>query len=211
MLNKFEKKINGIWIDPIIFTFKFVKACDVCICSGECCYYGVYTDKKEYEKILAHKERIVQEMDDSQTKDVNKWFEQPEVDPDFESGIAVGTEVYNGKCVFLDKQGFCTLQKIAMKDGEFKWKYKPLYCILFPLVVCDGVLTVDDEHINSMHYCSKVENQVSTVFECCKDELIYFFGEKDFEELSEYRKEYLFQLEEKIKKENNNLRNQVEK
>ncbi|MFA3781970.1 DUF3109 family protein [Melioribacteraceae bacterium 4301-Me] len=194
MKDKYEKKIKGIWIDPIIFTFKFVRACNVCICSGECCYYGVYTDKKEYEKIIQHKDRIIKEMDDSQTKDVNLWFEQPEEDADFESGVAVGTQVHNGKCVFLDKEGFCTLQKIAMKDGEFKWKYKPLYCILFPLVICDGVLTVDDEHIARMHYCSRAENQLSTVFECCKDELIYFFGEKDYEELVEYKNEYMTRL-----------------
>ena len=191
MGNKFEKKINGIYIDPLIFTHKFVKACDVCICSGECCYYGVYTDKKEFEKIMSIKERIIQSMDDSQTKDFQKWFEEPEEDPDFESGVAVGTEVHNGKCAFLDKNGYCTLQRIAMENGEFKWKYKPLYCILFPLVIDEGVLTVDDDHLDRMHYCNKPQNQVSTIFDCTKEELRFFFGEKFYEELVEYRNEYL--------------------
>jgi len=194
---KFEKKINGLFIDPIIFTHKFVRSCDVCICSGECCYYGVYTDKKEHEKIMMVKERIIAAMDDSQNKNVNEWFEEPEEDPDFESGLAVGTEIYNGKCVFLDKQGFCTLQKIAMQENEFKWKYKPLYCILFPLVIDQGVITVDGEHLARMHYCNKLENQVSTIFECCKNELMHLLGEKGFEELTEYKEEYLS----KIKKE----------
>ena len=192
---KFEKMINGLYIDPIIFTHKFVKACDVCICSGECCYYGVYTDKKEHEKIMSIKDRVIEAMDDSQTKDVANWFEEPEEDEDFESGIAVGTEVYNGKCVFLDKQGYCTLQSIAMKNGEFKWKYKPLYCILFPLVIFEGALTVDDDHVDRMHYCNKSQNQVSTVFDCTQEELKFLLGEKYFQELIEYRSEYL----EKIK------------
>ena len=136
-------------------------------------------------------------MDESQTNIVDKWFEEPEVDDDFPSGIAVGTEVHNGKCVFLDKQGFCTLQRMAVEEEEFKWKYKPLYCILFPLVIFEGVLTVDDEHLASMHYCSKSQNQVSTVFECCKDELRYLFGEKGFEELEDYREEYFTILKNK--------------
>lgn len=187
---KFEKMINGMYIDPLIFTQKFVKSCDVCICSGECCYYGVYTDKSEHELIMSLKERIIKSMDDSQTKDVEKWFEDPEPDDDFPSGIAVGTEVHNGKCVFLDRQGYCTLQKIAMEDGEFKWKYKPLYCILFPLVIFEGVLTVDDEHLDRMHYCNKPVNQISTVYDCCKNELKHVLGEEGFKELEAYREEF---------------------
>jgi len=191
---KFEKIINGIYIDPIIFTAKFVKTCDVCVCSGECCYYGVYIDKNEYDLIMSIKDRVINACDDSQTKDSTRWFEALEVDTDFQSGIAVGTEVYNQKCVFLDKQGFCILQKIAIEDKEFKWKYKPLYCILFPLVIFEGALTIDDEHIDRMHYCSLKHNQTTTMFEHSREELRYFFGEKAFEELLQYRDHYLIKI-----------------
>ena len=194
MPESFDKKINGYFIDPLLFTHKFVKSCDVCICSGECCYYGVYTDKLEYEKIIQMKDRIIQSMDDSQTKEVNKWFEPPEEDEDFESGVAVGTELYNGKCVFLDKQGYCTLQKIAMEDGLDKWKYKPLYCILFPVVIYEGAITVDTDHLGRMHYCNKEVNQTSTIYDTCKSELKFLLGDKGFKELEKYRKEYLQKL-----------------
>ena len=187
---QFEKKINGLWIDPLIFTHKFVKACDVCICSGECCYYGVYTDYAEYEKIVEMKDKVIAAMDDSQTKDVEMWFEEEEEDEDFESGWAVGTEVYNGKCVFLDKQGFCTLQSMAMNEGANKWKYKPLYCILFPLVIYEGAITVDTDHLDRLHYCNIPENQDSTIFDCCKDELKYLLGSRGFKELEKYREKY---------------------
>ncbi len=187
-----EKKVIGdYYIDPLIFTHTFVKSCDVCICSGECCYYGVYTDLKEHDKIVEIKERIIQSMDDSQTTDTSKWFEPPEEDEDFDSGVAVGTDLHNGKCVFLDKQGYCTLQKIAMEDGEFKWKYKPLYCILFPLVIYQDTITVDDDHLNRLHYCNLKKNQDSTIFECCKEELKFLLGEEGFNELEQYRSEYL--------------------
>jgi len=188
--NDNRRVINGYKIDPIIFKQPFVKSCDICICSGECCYYGVYTDKFEHEKIIEIKERIIKSMDDSQTKNVDLWFEEPQEDTDFESGIAVGTELHNGKCVFLDKQGFCTVQKIAMEDKEFKWKYKPLYCILFPLIIENGVITVDTEHLDRMHYCNKSENQVSTIFETCKEEIEYLVGKDGIKELEEYSKEF---------------------
>ncbi len=191
MPQKFEKKINRLFIDPIIFTEKFVQCCDANVCFGECCYYGVYADYKEYEAILQMKDKIIKMMDDSQTKDVSNWFEKPEKDNDFESGIAIGTEIYNGKCVFLDKLGFCTLQKIAMDETENWWKYKPLYCILFPLVICEGALTIDDGHMNSMHYCSKMENQSSTIYDSCKEEIKYLLGEEGFKEIEKYRIEFL--------------------
>lgn len=190
MSDKFDKIIKEYYIDPIIFTQGFPTGCDVCVCSGECCYYGVYTDKLEHEKILEIKDDLIEIFDDSQTKDVSKWFEEPEEDEDFESGIAVGTELYNGKCVFLDKQGFCSLQKIAMKQGEMKWKYKPLYCILFPLIIYDGAITIDDEHLDRLHYCNKIENQPSTVYEACKEELELLLGKDGMKELEDYRLEY---------------------
>ncbi|MBU1097132.1 MAG: DUF3109 family protein [Bacteroidetes bacterium] len=197
MADTFEKKINGYYIDPLIFTHKFVNACDVCICSGECCYYGVYTDKLEHEKIMGMKDRIKKSMDDSQTTDDSLWFEEPQEDEDFDSGIAVGTELYNGKCVFLDKQGFCTLQKVAMEDEEFKWKYKPLYCILFPLIIINGAISIDDDHLDRMHYCNKIENQNSTIYDCCLGELEYLLGKDGMVELKEYRAEYFSKLNSK--------------
>lgn len=190
MSNKFDKIINEYYIDPVIFTQGFPNTCDVCICSGECCYYGVYTDKLEHEKIIEIKDDLIEIFDDSQTKDVSKWFEAPQEDEDFESGIAVGTEVYNGKCVFLDKQGFCSLQKLAMLQGEMKWKYKPLYCILFPLIIYDGAITIDEEHLARLHYCNKIENQPSTIYETCKEELEFLLGKNGMKELEDYRLDY---------------------
>ncbi len=186
MEKKFTKEINGVKIDPLIFTFSFN-----CRCNGECCYYGVYTDLKEHDYILSIKEKILPLMDDSQTKDISKWFEPQEEDEDFESGVAVGTELHNNKCVFLDQKGLCTLQKLANQEGEHKWKYKPLYCILFPLTIYEGALTIDDDHINRLKTCNRAPAENTSIFEACREELIHFFGEKGFAELDEYRKEYL--------------------
>lgn len=186
MEEKFTKVINGIKIDPIIFTFSF--SCD---CNGECCYYGVYTDLKESEMILSHKERIISLMDETQSKDTSNWFEAPEEDEDFDSGVAVGTEIINGKCTFLDKNGLCVLQKMAMNEVTYKWKYKPLYCILFPLVIFEGALTIDDDHINRLKTCNRNPVAETSIYDSCREELIHFFGEEGFAELEAYKVEYL--------------------
>jgi len=182
----FTKKINGLFIDPKIFTFKFS-----CKCTGECCHYGVYTDLKEHDMILNKKESFIDSFDDSQSRDVDKWFEPPEEDEDFESGVAVGTEVINGKCTFLDKNGLCALQKMADSEGVHKWKYKPLYCILFPLTICEGALTIDDEHIERLKTCNKDINIKTSIFDSCREELIYFLGKESYIELENYKEEYL--------------------
>ncbi len=186
MTQKFPKEINGIKIDPIIFTFNFH-----CKCSGECCWYGVYTDSKEYDLILSIKDKIIPILDDTQTTNSSKWFEAPEKDEDFDSGVAVGTELFHNKCVFLDKEGLCSLQKLANIEGEHKWKYKPLYCILFPLTIFEGALTIDDEHIDRLKTCNKNPIKTTSIYEACIEELKYFFGKEGFLELEEYRKEYL--------------------
>ena len=181
----FTKKINGLFIDPKIFTFKFS-----CKCTGECCHYGVYTDLKEHDIILSKKESFIDAFDDSQSRDKDKWFEPPEEDEDFESGVAVGTEVINGKCTFLDKNGLCALQKMADLEGVHKWKYKPVYCILFPLTIYEGALTIDDEHIDRLKTCNINPDTETSIFDACREELIYFLGEDHFLELEEYKKEY---------------------
>jgi len=191
-MNIFNFEINGLKIDPKIFTFKFT-----CKCSGECCHYGVYTDLNEANKILSIKDKIIPLMDETQSKDITRWFEPPEKDEDFESGVAVGTEIINHKCTFLDKQGLCTLQKLAMMEGKHKWEYKPQYCILFPLTVYEGTLTIDDEHINRLKTCNKIPVEDTSIFEACREELLHFFGEKNFKKLEEFGKEYLSSLKEK--------------
>jgi Fe-S-cluster containining protein len=182
----FTKKINGLYIDPKIFTFKFS-----CKCSGECCHYGVYTDLKEHDEILELKDRFLPFFDETQSKVISEWFEKPEEDEDFDSGVAVGTEVINGKCTFLDKNGLCALQRLANLEHEHKWKYKPLYCILFPLTIYEKSLTIDDDHIERLKTCNMHPDNEQSIFDACREELLYFFGEKNYRELEEYKDEHL--------------------
>jgi len=132
-------------------------------------------------------------LDESQTKDINDWFEEPEEDEDFESGVAVGTEIINDKCTFLDKNGLCTLQKLALNEKEHKWKYKPIYCVLFPITIFEDALTIDDEHIDRLKTCNVNPMGEISMYDACKEELLHFFGQEKFIELENYKNEYLLE------------------
>ncbi len=178
--------INGITIDPVIFTQGFVDGCDVARCGGECCTSGVWADITERDRILAHTDMFVKYMDESQTTDPERWFEKEIVDdPDFDSGKAVGTETFNEKCVFQMKNGYCVLQFAAMQEGMHPWAIKPKYCVMFPIVVTEGVLSYDDDHAADMHYCGLhcTKNHTKTVFEACGPEIEYALGEDGYREL----------------------------
>ncbi|MDP3149870.1 MAG: DUF3109 family protein [Ignavibacteria bacterium] len=185
-------QINGLKIDPQLFTYKFG-----CRCNGECCYYGVYTDKVEHEKILSLKDKLIPLMDETQSKNVDDWFEEPEPDDDFDSGIAVGTEVINGKCTFLDKNGLCVIQALAINEGKHPWDYKPVYCYLFPITVFEKTLTLDDEHIDRLKQCNRSNENGTTIIDFCKAELIRFLGEEGYKELEANRIDYLNNLNSK--------------
>ncbi|MFA6597137.1 MAG: DUF3109 family protein [Ignavibacteriaceae bacterium] len=179
-------QINGLKIDPQLFTYKFG-----CQCNGECCYYGVYTDKAEHEKILSLKDKLIPLMDETQSKDITAWFEEPQEDDDFDSGIAVGTEVINGKCAFLDKNGLCVIQSLAINEGKHPWDYKPLYCYLFPITIYEKTLTLDDDHINRLKQCNRSNGDGTTIIDFCKDELTRFLGEEGYATLLQFREDYL--------------------
>jgi hypothetical protein len=191
---KYPIEINGVKIDPIIFTQGFVPKCDIPICSGQCCDWGVYMDKEFKHIIMDHEQDVIDVMDNQQIKDSEKWFEKDiEIDHDFPSGEAIGTETYktkfgNEQCVFKGLNNFCSLQVAAEKKGYHKWGIKPKYCIMYPLTIVDNVLTYDDSHAERLDYCgiNKTENFVHTVFEAMTEEIIYILGQEGYNYLNDY-------------------------
>ncbi|HPN39785.1 MAG TPA: DUF3109 family protein [Melioribacteraceae bacterium] len=183
--------ISGYFIDPIIFEYKFVKSCNVSKCYGECCYNGVYADTVEVEKIISVKDKLIEIMDDSQTKDYNLWFEDDRIiDNDFESGFSQGTNTYNNKCVFLDQIGYCSLQKLSIKENLDKWYFKPKYCILYPLTFVNKTISVDTENLECHYNCNNFSSERINIIKTCSEELAYFLGESGYEELLKYQNEY---------------------
>ncbi|HYM19451.1 MAG TPA: DUF3109 family protein [Candidatus Kapabacteria bacterium] len=190
--------VGGFKVDELIFTHGFVKYCDIDKCGGGCCHSGVYADTAEYENILRRKNEIIAVMDETQDTDPAHWFDGEWTDDtDFKSGKAIGTNVHERDggisgftegCVFLDKQHFCSIQVAAAGQGLHRWTWKPMYCILFPVTVTEGILTYDDSHSEDLIHCGPdgAGNYVHSVFEAMKEELQYVFGEEDFAKMNDY-------------------------
>ncbi|MDE3058022.1 MAG: DUF3109 family protein [Bacteroidota bacterium] len=178
-------------IDPVLFEKGFAKECGPFRCESKCCSVGVYVDLKERGKILSYKETIKRYMDETQTADDSRWFDSEiEDDPDYPSGKAVGTEIFGGKCVFLTKEGRCSLQIMGIEEGFGEWALKPFYCIAFPITIENGVVTFDDFQQDNTRCCSVVESTAdgsTPLVDSCKAELEFVLGEDGYRQLSEIR------------------------
>lgn len=158
-----------------------------CRCTAVCCEGGVYADVVERDRILTHKDLIKKHMDETQTTDDSLWFEDHESDDsDFASGRCVGTTEINGKCAFLNKQGWCSMQVAAVAEGMDKWALKPLFCILYPIEISNRVVLFDDM-LQSEETCCTVTNEFDVpLFEACKEELIHLLGDDGYRELESH-------------------------
>ena len=106
-----------------------LRACDLAVCEGMCCHDGVYLTPEEERRLR----RLV----------FQRRRELPHL-PDrcFEGGkTAVAPYVYRARpahftdtrCVFALADARCSLQVLAVADGQHPWAYKPRACWMHPL------------------------------------------------------------------------------
>lgn len=158
-----------------------------CRCTSHCCTHGVWVDVRERETILQHKALIQQQMDETQVPDEGAWFEGDiEEDADFPSGRCVGTAVINNKCAFLDKRGRCSIQVAASAAGKHQWEWKPLFCILFPVVIENSIVQFDPMLQGEEPCCTIGEKFETPLFAACKEELTYLLGADGYARLEEH-------------------------
>jgi hypothetical protein len=174
-------------VDNNIFTLRFSNGCSMYNCKGNCCRYGVWADIEEKKNILDHSEMIIRYMEPFQEKNPQQWFEPENVDDkDFPSGIAVGTQIRDTGCVFLDSNGRCVLQKAAMAEGMDRFALKPFYCVAYPITIDNSVLMYDDDQYpDNPHCCSPRSEGSMTVFDICSEELEFTVGQEGLQELRE--------------------------
>lgn len=179
--------VNGLTISPDLFRKGFPAGHGPCTCTSVCCSGGVYADVRERDVIMAHREMIRGHMDETQPHDDALWFEGHETDDaDFASGRCVGTREHNGKCVFLDRMGRCSLQTAAVDAGMDRWAIKPLFCILFPIEITNRVVSFDDLLQDEQPCCSIDSRFEVPVFRACRDELTRLLGEEGYAKLEEH-------------------------
>ncbi len=183
---------STVQIGPLTFSSEmfesgFPAGHSPCSCTSECCTSGVYIDINERDTILAHRDAIAGQMDETQTRDVSVWFADDEHDDaDFPSGRAIGTQVHENKCVFLDKMGRCAIQLAAVEAGLDRWAWKPMYCILFPIEISDGVVGFDPMLQGEQRCCSIKPEYEVPLFRACRAELVHLIGEDGYAILEEH-------------------------
>lgn len=164
---------------------RFAAGCSMSNCNARCCRGGVFADLGERDIILEHAGLIRAQMDSSQVRDERLWFEEETVeDADYPSGRSVGTEVHDGKCVFLDGAGACVLQKAAAAAGMPRHAIKPFFCWIYPVTIDGGELALHDaEYAERPSCCGHAQTGELTVFDVCREELGLVLGEEGYREL----------------------------
>lgn len=170
-------RVKGLAIGDELFTTGYPEGSGPCSCTSTCCSGGVFADIAERDAILRHADMIARYMDETQVHDPALWFDpEEEADPDFASGRCVGTTVHNEKCAFLDKYGRCAIQLATTEEGMGRWALKPLYCILYPIEISEGVVSFDPMLQEEQPCCTVTDEFHMPVFRACKDELIHLLG-----------------------------------
>ncbi len=167
-------------IDPQIYSARFPERCRLDLCRSRCCRFGVWADKDEQKKIVAHRELFARFLRED-TRDPSTWFGNAEPDADCPSGIAVETQAVGGYCAFFNPSCGCALQKGAVEAGLHEWELKPRFCVMFPLVVSEGTLCVDED-MKSL-WCMKEPNRTHPILASVKKEVSFLFGERTAKEL----------------------------
>lgn len=191
MITMEEFRIGKYKIDPILFKKGFAKGCGPYKCETTCCSSGVFLDPMDRDAILKDKDGVKQFMDDTQSKDDTRWFDNKrEIDSDFPSGYAVGTEVINDKCAFLREDGRCSVQLLSDEKYNDPWKIKPYFCVAFPICLDNNVVTFDEYQQDNTSCCSIISDSGTSLVESCKAELIYILGEDGYKELLEMQMKF---------------------
>jgi hypothetical protein len=185
--------INGLHIDKHLLDVQPIRRCDIVSCRGLCCSHGVRLDVGERANILRHAQ-IVKPCLPAERRDEQLWFRGYEVtDRDFPSGkcdaantVTDPDRLLGQACVFLLPDARCALQVAATANGMHRWALKPFFCALYPLVLDEGWLELDDE--NELYQEDACRRRTMCVQEplymAMKDEFMRALGAEGYLQLS---------------------------
>ncbi|MBT8044160.1 MAG: DUF3109 family protein [Verrucomicrobiae bacterium] len=122
-----------------------VKACELERCRATCCHDGVYLSDEEAEGVRAmvneHAEQlagygltlpddpVVETRGGRSVKTATRNADQGELADDFPEHFP------KTRCVFLDREGRCGIQRLSVEQGRHQWFDKPLTCWIHPILI----------------------------------------------------------------------------
>jgi Fe-S-cluster containining protein len=166
-------------VDTEIFEYRYYGECMACtFCFDRCCSFGADVDLETRARILSHAGALEEMVGVPR----EEWFYDVEVsDPEYPGDAFVRTRVTADRCIFLDRSGRgCKIHKYCIERGLDFRLLKPLICTLFPVTFEEGLLRAANEVRDQSLVCCN--GQVS-VYEGCKSDLQFHFGEGLVDEL----------------------------
>lgn len=126
--------------DDTIFTATYYQDCMGCtFCHDVCCSFGADIDVDNIGRLLAEGTALEQFVGSKAAE----WFRTDcqQVDADSAGGAYTRTEVKDGRCVFLNRNGRgCLIHSYALQRGSEVRELKPMVCSVFPVTVDHGTL-----------------------------------------------------------------------
>lgn len=181
--------VNGIRINPDVLRKDSIRGCADARCGAVCCSGGVWLRDDEAPRIHAWA-REIKACLPAERHDESTWFEQG----NHELGTnTVDDPLHLGQtcCVFLQSDRMCALQVVS-RTNNLGWPgIKPYYCAIYPLLLEDGVLSMDDQTplLYEGGLCRKSMTQANAAYELYRDEAILVLGADGYRELLDKAKE----------------------
>lgn len=175
--------INGIRINPDVLRKDSIRRCADARCGAVCCSGGVWLNEDEAPKIRAWAEEIKKRLPPDR-HDESIWFEEEDGEMGTNS-IDDASRPGQTCCVFLQPDRKCALQVVS-NENNLGWPgIKPYYCAIYPLLIEENVLTIDDETplIYAGGLCRNSAPQGYAAYELYRDEAILILGEDGYREL----------------------------
>ncbi|WP_396255722.1 hypothetical protein [Haloferula sp. A504] len=115
-----------------------LKVCDLSKCRATCCHDGVFLDAEQESGIAGVAGRLAKygfhrsdwrERRGGRIKTATVGASEVELAEDFPAHFPIT------RCVFLDSQHRCLLQRLAVDEGRHPWWWKPVSCWMHPLLL----------------------------------------------------------------------------
>ena len=121
-----------------------LKICELGKCRATCCHDGVILTEEEVagigealergeDRLKAYGWRPENWLTTSSGRSRSVTLEGGSLADDFPAHFP------KTRCVFLDEEHRCVLQRLAIDEGQHPWKWKPISCWMHPLVLKPGV------------------------------------------------------------------------
>lgn len=166
-------------VDTRIFTESYFAHCMQCTyCHDSCCQYGATVEEPMVRKLLQNAEAL--EAYVGQPRE--RWFQDWMLDdPDYPGGRYTRTQVIDGACVFLNRNGRgCLLHRFCLEKGVEVHELKPFVCHMFPIWYEDGTFQRPEEILDRTLVCI---GPGPSLYRSARGDVRFYFGDEMIAEL----------------------------